>query len=60
MLRVVDGLRSEHKQELEREKEQMREERKRMEAWMHDVKEGFKRETECLQERMNVDLSTDS
>ena len=60
MVRVVDGLRSEHKQELEREKEQMREERKRMEAWMHDVKEGFKQETERLQERMNADLSTDS
>ena len=60
MLRVVDGLRSEHKQELEREKEQMREERKRMEAWRHDVKEGFKRETERLQERMNADVSTDS
>ena len=59
MLRVVDSLRSEHKQELEREKEQMREECKKMEVWMHDVK-GFKRETECLQERMNVDLSTDS
>ena len=59
MLRVVDSLCSEHKQELERGKEQMREERKRMEAWMHDVK-GFQRETERLQERMNADLSTDS
>ena len=59
MLCAVDSLRSEHKQELEREKEQMREERKKMEVWMHDVK-GFKRETERLQERMNADLSTDS
>ena len=52
MLRAVDSLRLEHKQELEREKEQMREERKRMEAWMHDVKEGFKRKTERLHERI--------
>ena len=52
MLRALENLRSEHRDELEREKEQMKEERKRMEQWMNDVKESFQRDKEHMQKRI--------
>jgi len=42
VLRAVENLRAEHRRELEKEKELMSEERRRMEAWIQDVKNRIK------------------
>jgi len=51
-LRALEELRQEHQSALEREREYGNEERKRMEAWVGDLKESFKTERHHLLARI--------